>query len=497
MSYILAIDQGTTSSRAFIYNKDFEVVGQGQKTFPQYYPQTGWVEHDLEEIWESVVFSIKAAISSVKEKEFTPEQIKAIGITNQRETFGLWERSTGKPVRKAVVWQCNRSHDLCQKLQKSRDGKKLVKISGLKISPYFSGTKLSYLLQEDSRLNELAKSGKIAFGTIDTFLLWRLSSGAVHATDTSNASRTLFFDIHKIKWSDTALKILKIPHQILPEIKDSNATFVKTTGLDFLPDGIPVSGILGDQQAALFGQGCFKKTQSKITYGTGAFMLINTGSHFTKSKEGVSTVAWTLNGKTTYAVESSVFIAGAAVQFLRDNLSLFQQSSEIEALASKVNSSDGVFFIPALTGLGSPYWRSEAKGLIGGLTRATSKENISRACLEGIALSVTDAFSALASDASVKIKKIRVDGGAAKNNLLMQIQSDVMNVELERPVDVETTVRGAAYAAAVGAGLCSLEDLNGRDKVEKCFSPNISTSQSKEILKTWRRRIKGLLSGAY
>jgi len=301
-SYVLAIDQGTTSSRAFIYNSKFEVVGRGQCAFKQYYPKPGWVEHDLEEVWSSVEASIRQAIEEASKSGFSVENISAIGITNQRETFGLWERSTGKPLCNAVVWQCSRSQEICNTLGKSRDGKKIAKITGLKISPYFSGTKLSYLLRENSEILARAKSGKIAFGNIDTFLLWRLSSGSAHATDASNASRTLFFDIHKGAWSDFALKVLKIPRQILPEVKDSNAMFAKTSGLSFLPDGIPVHGILGDQQAALFGQACFRKSQAKITYGTGAFMLVNTGHQCRKSKEGVSTIAWTLSGKTTYAV---------------------------------------------------------------------------------------------------------------------------------------------------------------------------------------------------
>jgi glycerol kinase len=497
--YVLSIDQGTTSSRAFIYNEKFEVVGQGQHPFPQIYPQTGWVEHDLEEIWKSVESSILDAVKSAeKSPEFSSEAIAAIGITNQRETFGLWDRKSLKPVGNAVVWQCNRSEQLCAKLKKTALGREIEKKTGLKISPYFSGTKLSFELQRKREWMLKAKRGELCFGTIDTFLLQKLSGGKIFATDISNASRTLLMDIRKQGWDKKILKALKIPERILPVIQSSDAKFGKTSGLKCLPDGIDICGILGDQQAALFGQTCFAKGEGKITYGTGAFMLINTAEKIYPTKTGVTTVAWKYNGKTTYALEASVFIAGAAVQFLRDNLNVIEKSSEIEGLARTVADADGVFFIPALTGLGSPYWRPEAKGLLGGLTRATSKAHIARACLEGIALSVGEVFAALVQDSKSKLKSIRVDGGASRNRLLMQEQADLLRVRVERPRDVETTVKGAAFMAALSCGLVkNLPELKKLVETDGTWTAACSQKESQRRFSVWKRRVAALLSGAY
>ncbi len=488
MSYILAIDQGTTSSRVFIYNQKLERIAQGQKAFQQHFPKPTWVEHDLEEIWTSVIESLKEALASVKDPAFDVKKIVSIGITNQRETFGLWDKSTNKALAKAIVWQDKRSTDFCNKLKKTAAGKSLEKLSGLVLDPYFSGTKLSLLLKD------LQQKKNIAFGTMDSFLLWRLSGGKAHATDVSNASRTLLMDLKKLAWSPEALRTLKVSSDILPEIMSSDAEFGKTLGLGILPDGIPIHGILGDQQSALFGQQCFKEGEAKITYGTGAFMLSNTGSKILRKKGSLSTVAWKQNNSVTYAVESSVFISGAAVQWLRDGLKIISQSSDVENLAKSVPSSDGVFFIPSLSGLGSPYWIPEAKGMIGGLTRGSTQAHIARACLEGIAHSVAATFESMSVDATTKKTSIRVDGGACQNNLLMQMQSDLLQKTIERPKDVETTARGAACMAALGVGLVDIKTLNEKKDVDFLFKPKLSKADSKNQKQLWDKRIKALIS---
>jgi glycerol kinase len=484
MSFILAIDQGTTSSRALIYNARFERIGVGQKAFSQHFPQPGWVEHDLNEIWESVVSSIKEAISSVSDASFSPSKIAAIGITNQRETYGLWDKTTGKAVSRAVVWQDRRSSDYCRKLQKSSAAKKIIELTGLVLDPYFSGTKLSL------QLRGLESSQNLAFGNIDTYLLWRLSAGKSHATDVSNASRTLLMNLKTLEWDPFLLKTFNVPSAILPKILPSDARFGETHGLNFLPDGIPIHGILGDQQAALFGQSCLEVGEAKITYGTGAFMLVNTGKKIVKSKGALSTVAWKYKNKTTYALESSVFIAGAAVQWLRDGLKMIANSTEVQELANTVESSEGVFFIPALSGLGSPYWVPEAKGLVGGLSRGSNRAHVARACLEGIAHSVADTFESL----KVSGKKIiRVDGGASQNPILMQYQCDLLQRQLERPADVETTARGAAIMAALGVGLIDEATLKKQKDVGAIFKSKIPAKKAADLKKVWARRVKALI----
>lgn len=486
MSFILAIDQGTTSSRAFIYNSRFERIGTGQKAFQQYFPQPGWVEHSLDEIWESVRLAIRDAISSVKDPDFDVKKIAAIGITNQRETFGLWDKETHKPVGKAIVWQDRRSAEYCRKLQKSPSAKKIVGLTGLVLDPYFSGTKLAL------QLKDIKHKDNLAFGNIDTFLLWKLSNGTAHATDVSNASRTLLMNIKTLKWDPFLLKTFGVPASILPEILSSDAKFGVTNGLDFLPNGIPIHGILGDQQAALFGQNCLETGEGKITYGTGAFMLVNTGKKILRSKGALSTVAWKYKGKTSYALESSVFIAGAAVQWLRDGLKILQTSSETETLAQSVESSEGVFFIPALSGLGSPYWVPEARGILGGITRGSTRAHVARACLEGIAHSVADTFESLQLKGVGK-KPIRVDGGASQNALLMQYQSDLLQRKLERPTDVETTVRGAAVMAALGVGLINESALKKNKDIGATFSAKITNKAALELKKRWAKRVKALI----
>ena len=498
MKYILAIDQGTTSSRAVVYDENLKVVGLGQKTFPQHFPKADWVEHDLEELWSSVTTAIDLALNSVKSPQFSASRIAAIGITNQRESFGLWERDTGTPTGRAIVWQCKRSADICEKLKKSAIAKQIVNKTGLVIDPYFSGSKLKWLFENVKGLKTRARSGSLAFGTIDTFLIWRLSGGRSHVTDVSNASRTMLMDIQTLQWSPFLLKALDVPEAILPKILDSDALFGHTQDMENLPDGIPIHGVLGDQQAALFGQGCFSAGESKLSYGTGAFLLLNTGEKLKRTKSGVSTVAWTVKGNTSYALEGSVFIAGAAVQWLRDGLKMISKSSEIESLASSVEDSDGVFFVPALSGLGSPYWAPHAKGLIGGLTRRSSQGHLARACLEGIAYSIADLVSGLIEDAGIRLKKLKVDGGASMNEILLQAQADLLQVKIERPLDIESTARGAASMAAVGVGILTLgKELAEKNTPAHTVSPKIKAGDSRQRIETWRRRVKALLAGAF
>lgn len=481
--YILAIDQGTTSSRAIVYDDKFQVVGLGQQEFPQYFPRADWVEHDLEEIWNSVKASIGEATKKATSQGFSFERLRSIGITNQRETFGFWDPHSGKPHGRAVVWQCRRSSDLCRKWSKNPKVKKFVQQSGLVLDPYFSGTKVRWMVDHDAALKSELRSGKAVFGTIDTFLVSRLSANKSHVTDASNASRTLMMNLKTQKWNLEAARFFGLSQENLPTILDSNAKFAETDGgLGFLPGGIPIHGVLGDQQAALFGQGCFARGQGKITYGTGAFALINTGSRAQKSRAGVSTIAWSMNGKTSFAVEGSVFIAGAAVQWLRDGLGLIRLSGEIEALARSVDSSEGVFFLPALSGLGAPYWVPEARGILGGLTRASTKAHVARATLEGIAGSVGALYEQLLKDAGMsRGAGVGVDGGACRNDLLMQFQSDLLQEKLLRPRDVETTARGAAMMAALGAGLLpqGLRGLQGLNVIDKEFRPQRNRAWAK------------------
>jgi len=496
--YILSIDQGTSSSRAFIYDERFQVVGMAQHAFPQHFPKPDWVEHELSEIWRSVENAVRDALKSVSRPEFHPSQVAAIGITNQRETFGIWNRKTGEAAHRAIVWQCRRTADLCEKLRKNPKARGVARTAGLVLDPYFSGTKLKWLLDSDKSFRERGKKGELVFGTMDTFLVSKLSAGVAHVTDTTNASRTLLMDLKKLKWNPEALKLFGVPSLMLPEIKDSNGDFGVTKGLEFLPDGIPIRGVLGDQQAALLGQACLSPGETKVTYGTGAFLVMNTGPSIKRSRKGLSTVAWTLGGKTSYALEGSVFIAGAAVQWLRDELGIVEKSSDIESLAAKVVDSDGVFFIPALSGLGSPYWAPHAKGLIGGLTRRSNVSHIARAGLEGIAASIADVAEGLGADAKIRLKKISVDGGASANNILMQLQADLLRAQILRPADVETTVRGAAFAAALGIGLMkSTSEIKAHIKQDRVFSPRWKPAESAAFMKTWRRRIKALLAGAY
>jgi len=486
--FILGIDQGTTGSTALLIGHDLRVHGRSTIDFPQHFPKPGWVEHNPEEIWASVRQSILELLESTSTKS---SQIMAIGITNQRETTVLWDRASNKHVANAIVWQCRRSAAICEKLKILGLEEMYRQRTGLVLDPYFSGTKLTWLFEQSAELKRRAEDGHLAFGTIDSFLVWRLTGGKIHVTDVSNASRTLMMDLQKLEWEDALLEPLSVPRSILPEIVPSSSIYGKTKGLDFLPDGIPIAGMAGDQQAALFGQACFEPGQSKCTYGTGAFILENIGDRPLPSKHGLlTTVAWQLNGKTTYALEGSAFIAGAAVQWLRDGLGLIKTSAEIEALASQVEDSDGVVFVPALTGLGAPHWKNAARGQITGLTRGTTAAHIARATLEGIALQVHDLAMAMADDRGEAGSILKVDGGAANNDLLMQMQADLIGRPVSRPETVETTALGAAMLAGLAVGFWNdTEELAASWQEERCFKPRAKNHWRKSLLDQWQTAI--------
>jgi glycerol kinase len=484
---ILAIDQGTTGSTCLVVRvspSGLSIIGRGYDEVPQHFPKPGWVEHDLDEIWRSVE---RATVQALGAPGVSARDIAAIGITNQRETTGLWDMH-GRPLHRAIVWQDRRTADRCAALKKRGHEKLVRKRTGLVLDPYFSGTKLAWLLDELAA-RPRAKAGELRFGTIDTWLVHKLTGGAVHITDATNASRTLLYDIARGAWDDDLLELVgKIPRSLLPEVAPSSAVYGKTRGLSFLPDGIPIAGMAGDQQAALFGQACFSPGMAKCTYGTGAFALVNIGNKpIIQSKRGlVTTVAWRLGTKTTYALEGSTFVAGAIVQWLRDGLGFFSSSSEIEALAASVPDSGGVTLVPALTGLGAPHWRPEARGLISGLTRGTTRAHIARAALEGIGLQIADLLGAMRVDSGKAVRVLRVDGGASANNLLMQYQADVLATEIHRPHVLETTAFGAACLAGLGVGLFSdLEAVSRAWKLERSFEPTMPKKLVREHQTRW------------
>ena len=486
--HLLAIDQGTTGSTALVVTLEGETLGKKSVEFPQHFPQPGWVEHDPEEIWTSVGAAVGGAIA---EAGIAASEIAAIGITNQRETTLLWDRASGRPIHNAIVWQDRRTAAICDRL-KARGAEPLVRDrTGLVIDAYFSGTKIAWLLDHIEGARARAEKGELAFGTIDTFLVHRLTSGAVHATDVTNASRTLLMDLAKLGWDDEMLALFEVPRGVLPKIVPSAGYSGTTKGAGFLPDGIPITGIAGDQQAALFGQACFAEGDVKCTYGTGAFALMNVGATPTKSKHGlVTTVAWQIDGKTTYALEGSAFIAGAAVQWLRDGLGIIRTAADVEALARKCESSAGVVFVPALAGLGAPYWDQAARGSITGITRGTTAAHIARATLEGIAFEVWDLVHAMAADAGRPLNVLKIDGGASKNDLLAQFQADVASVEVVRPTEIESTGRGAAMLAGVGAGLSDLGTAARMVKLDRAFRPAISASDRAAHLRRWEEAIE-------
>lgn len=484
--YILAIDQSTTASKALLIDQSLRVVAQSSHPFEQHYPEPGWVEHDLNEVWETV----QRAVADVLRGRSAGE-IAAIGITNQRETTCFWDRATGQALGRAIVWQDRRTAEFCSKLKKS--GKEAIfhKKTGLLLDPYFSGTKITWGLNHRKEVAAAAKEHRLCVGTIDSFLIYKLTGE--HLTEPSNASRTLLFDIHKGTWSKELCRTLKVPHHILPEVRDSSGVFAKTCNdQKCLPAGIPVAGVLGDQQAALFGQGCFEPGSAKCTYGTGAFLLMNTGTRARVSRRRLlTTVAWSIGGKLTYALEGSLFIAGAAVQWLRDGLRLIESSAEIETLAAEVPDSAGVVFVPALAGLGAPHWDPNARGELTGLTRGTTRAHVARAVLEGIALQGVDILSAMQKDAGRKLRRLNVDGGASANNLLMQFQADVLGTKIVRPQFLDTTILGAAMAAGLGVGFWSTrEEVLKTWRVEREFSPSMAAKLRAQKLQSWSHAIK-------
>jgi glycerol kinase len=483
MRHVIAIDQGTTGSTVLVLDEQLKLRGRGYKEFRQIYPKPGWVEHDPEDIWTSVTYALQAAL-----KDIEPSSIAAIGITNQRETSVLWDRNSGNAVHNAIVWQDRRTADRCAELKASGKEARVKQLTGLTLDPYFSGTKVSWLLHNVDGLAARARDGSIAFGTIDCYLLSRLTGGAVHATDVTNASRTLLFDINTLAWSDELCETIGVPRALLPEVVASSGVCGTTKGVPGLPDGIPIAGLAGDQQSALFGQACYTPGDAKATYGTGAFILMNTGDTPVASKSGLlTTVAWKLStGELRYALEGSAFIAGAAVQWLRDGLQFFSSATEIEALASSVPDSGGVIVVPAFAGLGAPHWRPEARGAITGLTRGTTRAHIARATLEGIALQNVDILRAMERDSGRQLQTLKVDGGASANDLLMQFQSDVLGVQISRPDVVETTALGALFLAGLGTGVWKDQDeVKKTWREQKRFIPTSDRARVKEHLARW------------
>ena len=489
---ILAIDQGTTGTTVLVVDQKLTVRARGYREFAQIYPEPGEVEHDPEAIWASVTGALADALGSTD-----TDRIAAIGITNQRETTLLWERDGGRPVANAIVWQDRRTAPQCAELKAAGHEAFVRQHTGLVLDPYFSATKIKWLLENVTGLRDRAEAGEIAFGTVDTFLVWRLSGGKVHATDVTNASRTLLLDLETLRFSDDLCEIFDVPAQVLPEVRPSSGKFAETRGVPGLPDGIPIAGVAGDQQAALFGQDCVDTGDAKCTFGTGAFLLMNVGPRPTLSQRGMlATVAWTLGedvgtgntvgpvARTAYALEGSAFIAGALVQWLRDGLGIIHKASEVEALARSVPDSGGVTIVPALAGLGAPHWRPEARGLISGITRGTTKAHLARAALEAIALQNVDLLRAMQADAGRAINNLRVDGGAAANDLLMQIQSDLLGLQIFRPEMVESTALGAAKLAARAIGL-PRTDRTGETARVRLFNPSLDAATREEMLARW------------
>lgn len=487
--YIMAIDQGTTGSQVLLVDHAGQIVAAESQDFPQQFPKAGWVEHDLEEIWRSIE---TAADRMFKAHPNARNEIAAIGITNQRETVVFWDQKTGRALHNAIVWQDRRTSDLCEKLKKKGLKPKIKSKTGLVIDPYFSATKMQWLLENVAGLKEKAASGAALAGTMDSFVLWRLTQGASHKTDVSNASRTMLMNIKTGAWDNDLLKLFKVPAACLPEIADSSGVFGHTKGVGFLPDGIPVAGIAGDQQSALFGQACFKAGEAKCTFGTGSFLLMNTGAQMKSSKAGLlTTVAWRLPGqKMQYALEGGAFVCGAAVQWLRDGLGLIKTSAEVEALANEVNDTLGVQFVPALTGLGAPYWWPEARGLITGLTRGTTKAHLARATLESMAMQNVEILLAMQKDLGRKLPSLKVDGGATANGTLMQMQADMLGVTVERPQNIETTAMGAVFLAGLGTGFWkNLEELRKVWKIDRDFKVKWSAKQRSVRLKEWQAAV--------
>jgi glycerol kinase len=491
--YILALDQGTTSSRAILFNQKGEIVHIAQREFTQYFPKPGWVEHNANEIWGSVLAVIASVLS---EAEIKPEQVAAIGITNQRETTVVWDKHSGLPIYNAIVWQSRQTADICEQLKQQGYDDLFREKTGLLIDPYFSGTKVKWILDNVEGAREKAEKGDLLFGTIDTWLIWKLSGGRAHVTDYSNASRTLLFNIHTLQWDEEILTILGVPKSMLPEVRPSSEVYAKTIPYHFFGVEVPIAGAAGDQQAALFGQACFAEGMAKNTYGTGCFMLMNTGEKAVQSKHGLlTTIAWGIDGKVEYALEGSIFVAGSAIQWLRDGLRMLKQAADSEAYAEKVDSTDGVYVVPAFVGLGTPYWDSDVRGAVFGLTRGTTKEHFIRATLESLAYQTKDVLAAMEADSGIALKTLRVDGGAVKNNFLMQFQSDILGVPVERPIINETTALGAAYLAGLAVGYWKDRDeIAVQWQLERRFEPQMEKEKQEALYAGWKKAVKAAMA---
>ncbi len=492
--YILALDQGTTSSRSMVFDNQGNVISVAQKEFKQIYPQPGWVEHDAEEIWSTQFGTMAEAVAKAN---ITMKQIAGIGITNQRETTIVWEKSTGKPVCNAIVWQDRRTAAFCDKLKADGLSEIINQKTGLVIDAYFSASKLKWILDNVAGARKKAENGELAFGTVDSWLIWKMTGGEIYVTDVTNASRTMLLDIHTAEWDDELLKIFSVPRSMLPEVKPSSKIYGVTGNI--IPDSrLPIAGIAGDQQAALFGQMCTQPGMVKNTYGTGCFMLMNTGTKAIVSKNNlVTTIAWQIDNKMEYALEGSIFIAGAVVQWLRDELKIIRTSKEVEDLSAQVPDAGGVYLVPAFAGLGAPHWNQHARGTIFGLTRGSNNAHIARAAIDSIAYQTYDVLKAMQADAGISISELRVDGGATVNNALMQFQSDILNCKVVRPKITETTALGAAYLAGLAVGYWkNIDEIQQQWQVEKTFSPQMKTGKANELLNGWQRAVKASISWA-
>lgn len=490
--YILSFDQGTTSSRAIVFDKKGGIVSVAQKEFTQIFPQPGWVEHDANEIWST---QLGVAAEAITKAGLTIQHIAAIGITNQRETTVVWDKGTGMPIHHAIVWQDRRTASFCDELKAAGKDKMIQQRTGLVVDAYFSATKVKWILDHVEGARARAAKGELCFGTVDSWLLWKLTNGKVHATDVSNASRTMLFNIHTLAWDEELLQLFDVPASMLPEVRSSSEVYGHTQNV-LTAHNVPIAGIAGDQQAALFGQMCTQPGMVKNTYGTGCFMLMNTGEKAVPSSNNLlTTIAWKVNGVTQYALEGSVFIAGAVVQWLRDGLKIIRNSSEVESLAAQVSSSEGVYVVPAFAGLGAPYWNQHARGTIVGITRGTTGAHFARAALDSIAYQTRDVLKAMEADSGIAIKELRVDGGATANNLLMQFQSDILQTNVVRPTVVETTALGAAYLAGLAVGYWSgTDDIQQQWQMERVFSPQMPESERAALTAGWTRAINATIS---
>ncbi|WP_407271146.1 glycerol kinase GlpK [Radiobacillus sp. PE A8.2] len=487
-TFILSIDQGTTSSRAIIFNENGEIVETAHHEFEQFFQKPGWVEHDANEIWTSVLACIAEVL---RKSDIEAYQIAGIGITNQRETAVVWNKHTGKPIYKAIVWQSRQTEEICKGLREQGHNELFRQKTGLLIDPYFSGTKVKWILDNVEGAREQAENGDLLFGTIDAWLVYKLSGKKTHVTDYSNASRTLMYNIHELKWDDELLDILTVPKSMLPEVRPSSEVYAKTVDYHFFGQQIPIAGIAGDQQAALFGQACFEKGMAKNTYGTGCFMLMNTGKAVTSDHGLLTTIAWGIDGKVEYALEGSIFVAGSALQWLRDGLRMIKDASETERYANRVASTEGMYMVPAFVGLGTPYWDSDARGAMFGITRGTTKEHFIRATLESLAYQTRDVLEAMITDSGLDLKTLRVDGGATNNNFLVQFQSDMIGDTVDLPVIKETTALGAAYLAGLAVGFWeSTEQIAKQWKVQETFKPKMAENDREKLYAGWKKAVE-------